>query len=152
MEIGSFTLQCEANADICQPSADSKNVTVEGIAALMFQVVDSNDPIQVGEDTQYTVEVVNQGSRQAENVQVTVNIPAGLELVACEERARTASVQGGKRLLFEQIPTLGPKAAKVYRFTLRGVASGDQRVSVDLSSRDFQDPIVKEESTRVFAE
>ena len=152
MEIGSFTLQCEANADICQPSADSKNVTVEGIAALMFQVVDSNDPIQVGEDTQYTVEVVNQGSRQAENVQVTVNIPAGLELVACEERARTARVPGGKRLLFEQIPTLGPKAAKVYRFTLRGVASGDQRVSVDLSSREFQDPIVKEESTRVFAE
>lgn len=152
MEIGSFTLQCEANADICQPSADSKNVTVEGIAALMFQVVDSNDPIQVGEDTQYTVEVVNQGSRQAENVQVAVDIPAGLELIACEERARTANVQGGKQLLFEQIPTLGPKASKVYRFTLRGVMSGDQRVSVKLSSKEFQDPIVKEESTRVFAE
>ncbi len=152
LEIGAFTLQCEANADICQPAADSKNVTVEGIAALMFQVVDSNDPIQVGEDTQYTVEVVNQGSRQAESVQVAVDVPAGLELIACEERARTANVQGGKRILFDQIPTLGPKASKVYRFTLRGVMSGDQRVSVKLSSKEFQDPIVKEESTRVFAE
>lgn len=151
-EIGTFSLTCEAAADICQSSKVQKDISVEGIAALMFQVVDSSDPIQVGEDTQYSIEVVNQGSKQAENVQVVVDVPAGLQLVSSEENLRAANTSGGKQLVFTPIPTLGPKAAKVYRFTLRGAASGDQRVAVKLSSKEFPTPIVKEESTRVFSE
>lgn len=152
VEIGAFSMNYNASAEICPAINGQKNVSVEGIAALMFQVVDSNDPIQVGEETTYTVEVMNQGSKQAENVQVAVDIPAGLQVVTCDENARTANAADGKQLLFNAIPTLGPKATKTYRFTLRGVASGDQRVAVKLSSREFQTPIVKEESTRVFTE
>lgn len=152
LEIGAFTMNYEAAADICPAANGQKSVSVEGIAALMFQVVDSNDPIQVGEDTTYTVEVMNQGSKQAENVQVVVEIPSGLQVVTCDENARTANAAGGKQMFFNPIPTLGAKATKTYRFTLRGVASGDQRVAVKLSSREFQTPIVKEESTRVFTE
>jgi len=151
-EIGTFSIQCEAAADICQGVSDSRSVSVEGIAALMFQVVDSNDPIQVGEKTTYSVEVVNQGSKQAENVQVVVDVPTGLEVVSSEENVRSTVSSNGKQLVFEVIPTLGPKAKKTYRFTLRGAASGDQRVAVKLSSREFPTPIVKEESTRVFEE
>ena len=151
-EIGTFSIQCEAAADICQGVSDSRSVSVEGIAALMFQVVDSNDPIQVGEKTTYSVEVVNQGSKQAENVQVVVDVPTGLEVVSSEENVRSTGSSNGKQLVFEVIPTLGPKAKKTYRFTLRGAASGDQRVAVKLSSREFPTPIVKEESTRVFEE
>ena len=151
-EIGTFSIQCEAAADICQGVSDSRSVSVEGIAALMFQVVDSNDPIQVGEKTTYSVEVVNQGSKHAENVQVVVDVPTGLEVVSSEENVRSTVSSNGKQLVFEVIPTLGPKAKKTYRFTLRGAASGDQRVAVKLSSREFPTPIVKEESTRVFEE
>ncbi|MDO4628777.1 MAG: NEW3 domain-containing protein, partial [Planctomycetia bacterium] len=151
-EIGTYTLSYEASADICQTVSGTKSVSVEGIAALMFQVVDSNDPIQVGEDTRYTVEVVNQGSKQAENVQIAVEIPSGLQVVASEEDVRVMNTTEGKEIVFAPVPTLGPKATKVYRFTLRGVTSGDQRVAVKLSSKEFPTPIVKEESTRVFTE
>lgn len=151
-EIGTVTMQCEATADICQGAGDSKTISVEGIAALMFQVVDSNDPIQVGEKTVYSVEVVNQGSKQAENVQVVVDVPAGLQLADGGEGCQILETSKGKRLVFEKIPFLSPKTKKIYRFTLRGASSGDQRVTVGLSSREFPTPIVKEESTRVFAE
>ncbi|MDO4570225.1 MAG: NEW3 domain-containing protein, partial [Planctomycetia bacterium] len=151
-EIGAFSLKYTASADICIPISGEKNVSVEGIAALMFQVADSNDPIQVGEETTYTVSVVNQGSKQAENVQTTVSIPAGLELVSCKEATRSSQTATGREIAFNAIPTLAPKAQKTYQFVLRGVTSGDQRVVVRLSSREFQTPIVKEESTRVFSE
>ncbi|MBQ9454933.1 MAG: DUF11 domain-containing protein [Thermoguttaceae bacterium] len=151
-EIGSFAMSYSAVADSCQTVNGTKNLTVEGIAALMFQVVDSNDPVQVGEETKYTVEVVNQGSKPAEDVQVTIDIPSGLQIVSSEETARSVSLQGGSQIVFQPISSLAPKATKVYRFTLKGITSGDQRVVVKLSSREFQTPIIKEESTRVFAE
>lgn len=151
-EIGNFAMSYSAVADTCQTVNGTKNLSVEGIAALMFQVVDSNDPVQIGEDTKYTVEVVNQGSKPAEDVQVTIDIPSGLQIVSSEETARSVSLQSGAQIVFQPISSLAPKATKVYRFTLRGVTSGDQRVVVKLSSREFQTPIIKEESTRVFAE
>ena len=151
-EIGNFAMSYSAVADTCQTVNGTKNLSVEGIAALMFQVVDSNDPVQIGEETKYTVEVVNQGSKPAEDVQVTINIPSGLQIVSSEETARSVNLQDGAQIVFQPISSLAPKATKVYRFTLRGVTSGDQRVVVKLSSREFQTPIIKEESTRVFAE
>jgi uncharacterized repeat protein (TIGR01451 family) len=151
-EIGNFAMSYSAVADSCQTVNGTKNLSVEGIAALMFQVVDSNDPVQIGEDTKYTVEVVNQGSKPAEDVQVTINVPSGLQIVSSEETARSVNLDDGAQIVFQPISSLAPKATKVYRFTLRGVTSGDQRVVLKLSSREFQTPIIKEESTRVFAE
>lgn len=151
-EIGNFAMSYSAVADSCQTVNGTKNLSVEGIAALMFQVVDSNDPVQIGEETKYTVEVVNQGSKPAEDVQVQILVPAGLQIVSSEETARSVNLQNGAQIDFQPISSLAPKATKVYRFTLKGVTSGDQRVVVKLSSREFQTPIIKEESTRVFAE
>ncbi|MDO4584713.1 MAG: hypothetical protein Q4D62_11485 [Planctomycetia bacterium] len=147
MEIGTQTLKCEAVADICTAATTEKEVRVEGIAALMFQVTDSNDPVQIGEETIYKIRVVNQGSKQAENVQVAVTIPQGLQVIASE-----GGTLHGNQLLYHPISYLAPKAEKVYTFTAKGVQSGDQRVVVKLSSREFQTPIVKEESTRVYSE
>lgn len=147
MEIGTQTLKCEAVADICTAATTEKEVRVEGIAALMFQVTDSNDPVQIGEETTYKIRVVNQGSKQAENVQVAVTIPQGLQVVASE-----GGTLQGNQLLYHPISYLAPKAEKVYTFTAKGARSGDQRVVVKLSSREFQTPIVKEESTRVYSE
>ena len=147
VEIGTQTLKCEAVADICSAAAAEKEIRVEGIAALMFQVTDSNDPVQVGEETTYKIRVVNQGSKQAENVQVVVAIPQGLQVITSE-----GGKLQGTQLIFQTIAYLAPKAEKIYTFTAKGVQSGDQRVVVKLSSQEFQTPIVKEESTRVYSE
>ena len=149
IQIGSQTMKYEAVADICTAAQGEKAVNVEGIAALLFHVTDSNDPIQVGEETTYTINVMNQGSKQAENVQVSVEIPAGLQVVSAD--AATTSTTKNE-LSFGVIPFLAPKAEKVFHLTVRGTQTGDQRLNVKISSSEFQKPIVKEESTRVYSE
>lgn len=149
-ETGQLALSYEAGADICPVQRGEKNVHVEGIAALMFQVSDTNDPVQIGEDTSYEISVVNQGSRQAENVSVVVRIPAGMHLLGCKSPTQH-SVQGNE-IHFAALEQLAPKAEVLYELKMRGSQVGDQRVSVSVSSKEFPTPIVKEESTRVYAE
>lgn len=149
-ETGTLALKYEAVADICPVKRGEKAIQVEGIAALMFQVSDSNDPVQVGEETTYEVNVMNQGSKQAEDVCVVVRVPAGMQVVECKAPAQH-TVQGNE-IHFAALPQLAPKAEMIYQLRMRGLAVGDQRISVGVSSREFVTPIVKEESTRVYAE
>lgn len=150
METGTLAMKYDAVADTCPVQRGEKAVQVEGIAALMFQVSDTNDPVQVGEETTYEVNVVNQGSKQAEDVCVVVRIPAGMQVMAC--KAPTQHTVQGNEIHFAPLSQLAPKAEMLYELRMRGLTTGDQRVSVSLSSKEFPTPIVKEESTRVYAE
>src|SRR5205823_2582983 len=53
---------------------------VEGIPALLLEVVDLEDPIEVGNELTYEVRVVNQGSCPCTNIQITASVPDGLQV------------------------------------------------------------------------
>jgi hypothetical protein len=61
------------------------------------------------------------------------------------------AVQAGA-VSFEPLASLAPKADTVYRIRARGVRPGDQRIVVEIIADDFDQPIRKEESTRVFGD
>ena len=88
--------------DFSIPSAVPRNV--EGIAALLFQVADTADPIQVGEETTYEVRVANQGSKAAANVQLIVDLPSEVTPIAAEGQVRNRSE--GNRVTFDALASL----------------------------------------------
>ena len=55
-------------------------------------------------------------------------------------------------MLFEPLAQLAPKADTVYRVQVQGVQPGDQRVAVEVNTDDIEQPIRREESTRVFGD
>jgi len=125
-------------------------VTIEGIAAVMFQVADTVDPVEVGGETTYEIRVVNQGSKASNNVRVAVLFPPEIKPVAAEGPAQYAVEPG--RVLFDALPRLAPKADTTYRVRAEGVRPGDARVQVQLMTDEMQAPVSKEESTRVYAD
>lgn len=151
VETGPQTLEVEGHASRQGLSDQAKqSIVVEGLAAIMFQVRDLEDPIEVGRETGYEIRVVNQGTKAATNVQVTVSLPAGMQLVSAEGEANHAA-QGGN-IVFEPIPQLAPKADTLLRVKAQGVQPGDQRVTVEVKTDDLDQPIRKEESTRIFGD
>ena len=88
-------------------------VVVDGIAAVLFQVSQGNNPIEVGGQTSYEIRVVNQGSKAAANVRLAVLLPPELKALAAEGPSRYAMDNG--RVLFDALPLLAPKADAVYR-------------------------------------
>lgn len=125
-------------------------VFVEGISALFFEVADTDDPIEIGGQTMYEIRVVNQGSKEATNVQLVADLPAGMQPIAAEGPTRHGIEAG--RVVFAPLPRLAPKADTTYRVRVQGVQPGDLRIKVQVVTDEIRTPITKEESTRVYAD
>lgn len=147
---GDHTLEVEGRAREGLQDRTTQQVSVEGLAAIMFEVADTADPIEVGGSTSYDIRVVNQGSKAASNVQVRVLIPRGMKVAGAT--GETRHVVEAEGVIFAPLAKLAPKADSVFRVQLEGTAPGDQRVAVEVTTEDISQPIRKEESTRVFGD
>ncbi|WP_439630942.1 hypothetical protein [Gemmata sp.] len=121
-------------------------VKAEGIAAVRFEVLDLDDPVEVGKEVVYEVRVVNQGTGACTNVQLVAGLPEGCTFTGS---SGPTQVKGqGQALIFDPIPNLGVKGEAVYKLKLRGAAPGDTRFRVQLTCDQVRTPVVKEENTR----
>ena len=126
----------------------ANTIEVEGLAAISFEVADSEDPIEVGGLTEYVVRVRNQGTKSASGVRLTATLLGELEPV--EAKGPAAHRIENLTVGFEPLAKLAPAEEAVFRIRVRGHREGDQRVQVQLTSDDHPAPITKEEITRVY--
>ena len=150
IEAGQQTLQIATKARLGLEDRTDKQVIVEGLSALMFEVIDVEGLIEIGRETTYEIRVQNQGSAAATNVQIAAIMPPGIRPVSGQGETRH-TIQG-ERVVFAPLPQLAPKSETIFRINAQGVRPGDQRVRVQITSDDTQQPITKEVSTRVYAD
>ncbi len=150
VEAGQQAIRLRGTAEKGLVAEKDQSVLVEGIAAILFQVADREDPIGVGGETTYEVRVMNQGSKAATNVQLSVLLPPELQPTAAEGPTRHAL--DGNRVVFEGLAQLAPKAETVYRVRAKALRPGDLRVNIQLKTDDMQTPVTKQESTRVYSD
>jgi uncharacterized repeat protein (TIGR01451 family) len=150
VETGPQTLQVESHAQQGLADKTQRDILVEGLSAIKFEVRSLQDPVEVGGEANYEIRVVNQGTKAAANVLVTADLPAGMKLVSAEGESQHKADQN--RLTFEPIAQLAPKADTVFRIRAQAMQAGDQRIVVEVKTDDLQQPIRREESTRVFGD
>lgn len=150
VEAGQQSIKLRGAAQRVQPVEKEQPVIVEGIAAVLFQVADTVDPIEVGGESVYEIRVTNQGSKAASNVRLSAVLPAELQPLAADGPTRYA-VQGNT-VVFEGLARLAPKAETVYHLRVKGIRPGDLRARFQLLTDDMQSPVTKEESTQVYAD
>lgn len=130
---------------------DSAQVCTEvaGIPALLLEVVDNPDPVEVGSGTTYTIRVTNQGTADATNVVIQSMLADGEELVKASG-ASAASVSGAQ-VQFAPVPTLAPAQVVEYLVEVKAVkATGDVRFRVMMNADQLSDAVREEESTRLY--
>lgn len=150
IEPGEQMLRVESVAERGLAAEQQEVVMVEGVAAILFQLGDVDDPIEVGGETTYEIRVVNQGSKAASNVQVVAIFPR--ELKPRSAKGPTRYAVEGQQVRFQPLGRLAPKDETVYQVRAQGLAPGDLRVQVQLMTDEMQSPVTKEESTRVFGD
>jgi uncharacterized repeat protein (TIGR01451 family) len=150
IEAGQHALKLRGTAEKGLAIEKEQPVTIEGLAAILFQVADTADPIEVGGETSYEVRVVNQGSKAAANVRLAVIVPPELKAVAADGPSRHAI--DSDRVVFDSFALLAPKAETVYHIRAKSLRPGDLRVRFQLLTDDMKLPVMKEESTRVYAD
>ena len=149
-EAGDHTLRVESTARGELSDSSEETVRVEGLAALFFEVVDVEDPVEVGGDTAYEIRVLNQGTKVARNIIVAALFPDDLKPLSTE--GPTQGTIQGNQVVFQPLPRLAPKADTMFTVRAQGVQPGDQRVQIQIQSDDLKTPVTKEESTRVYSD
>lgn len=121
-----------------------------GQAALLIEMVDDPDPIQLdnAEEVTYTITVTNQGTADDTGITMKVVFPAEISPISCS--GSTNGTVSGKEVTFETVPVLTPKAQVSWQIKAKGDAVGDARIKAFLNSDLLKNPVVEEESTHVY--
>ncbi len=132
----------------------------EGISALSLEVVDTKDPIPVGETTTYLIVIKNQGTATVTNLRITAIVPPEMKLT----QARGPSdpppkdklpepAADGQALPFAPLKELAPMAEARYEVVAEARRAGDARFKVELTADQLKKggPVREQESTFIFA-
>jgi len=146
----------EARAEAISPSKTGKPlearslavVQVEGVPAVAFEVINLDNPAEVGKEVTYEIRVLNQGTRPLTNVRIGASLTDGL--VVSNVTAPTRHTANGQTVALEAIPRMAVKADVVIRIKAKGTTAGDLRCKVQLSCDELKQPVCKEESTMFY--
>jgi hypothetical protein len=131
--------------------AESRLTTrVEGLSALLLEMVDTEDPVEVGGDTAYEVRVTNTGSKAETDIRLVAVVPDKMELKGIVGPARYHIE--GKTIHFDPLEKLAPRADALFRIQVRALAAGTVRFRIQLSSTNLTEAVIKEEATRIYSD
>jgi len=120
---------------------------VIGTAALAMKIVADHRELRVGEEISWEVQIRNTGTREAANVGVSCELPAGFEFIDAEGPTKHIAEHGV--LIFRSIPTID--AATDVQFVIHGrcTREGNQRLRLRVASDSVTEALIGEESASV---
>jgi len=144
------TLEDVANAKAycATQTTASVKTRVEGLAAILLEMVDANDPIEIGNVETYIVTITNQGSVPNTHVKVVCELESSMEFSSCS--GATSGTSDGKVVTFEALGSLAPKAKAVWTVKVKAVKEGDVRFKTVLTSDQLTRPVEKTEATTFY--
>ncbi len=132
----------------CADASTSTETNIMGIGALLVEVKDMEDPIEVGDNQTYMISLKNQGTAALTSLQVVCEMPNGQQFV--QGNGPTNAQNAGQKITFAQMPTLGPKQQATFRVTVKATQKGDVRFKVWVTSDQSPEPVMETESTFMY--
>jgi uncharacterized repeat protein (TIGR01451 family) len=121
-------------------------IKAEGVPALRFEVIDVEDPVEVGKEAIYEIKVVNQGTAPCTGILVAATLAEGTS--ATGANGPTQARGQGQQVTFDSLATLAVKQEATFKVKVKGGVAGDQRFRVQVSCDQIRTPVTREESTR----
>ena len=120
-----------------------------GFAAVLVEMVDSPDPLLVGESTTYTLKVTNQGTAADQDVRIVVNFPPQITPQAAA--GITAGQIQGNRVVFAPLASIEAKQVATWTIKANAAAVGDGRVAAEITTKLLNSrPVTEVEATQVY--
>lgn len=122
-------------------------IVIDGMPALSYEVKSLSDPVEVGKEALYEVQLANRGTKVSTNIHLRIQIPDEMKIIETDGPTQYRVMPGGVQ--FDRLDALGPKELVVYKIKAICSQPGDHRIRTQVSSDDME-LLVKEESTRVY--
>lgn len=149
LEGGTYCNQVSAtSAEYGLSGSDEACTEWRGYPALLIEVIDTQDPLLVGEQTTYVIQITNQGTAPDTNVKVDAYLPPQLKMISAagDSQGRIS----GKKVSFDAYPVLNAKEIIEFRVVAEAIAEGDARFNAEMISDLLRTPVPEVESTQVY--
>jgi uncharacterized repeat protein (TIGR01451 family) len=121
---------------------------IEGLSAILLEVVDTEDPIEVGAGTAYEIRITNTGSKTETDIKLVCTVPDKMQFVGAQGPVRFH--EQGRDVIFDALPKLAPRADAIFRINVKATAPGDVRFKAQITSTNLVEPVLEMESTRIY--
>lgn len=146
--LGMVTSSTRATAYCADEASASAKTDVKGIPAVLLEVVDITDPVEVGKDTTYVITATNQGSATDVNLRIKAVLEDSMSLVSSE--GATVGTATGNTVEFAPLPALTPGASATWKVTAKADKPADHRFFVEMTSDLRNRPVQETEATTLF--
>ena len=146
---GTQQLTATAAADGDLRKSAHVTTTVQAVADLVLDVIDTPGPIAVGQPVTYEIHVRNRGMKSAEGIDVVAFFSEGIEPEKVEGHGH--ELQPGM-VVFKTLPSVGAAQERVLKITARAATAGNHRLRVELHSANPQTDLSQEDSTFFYAD
>lgn len=149
-EAGDHRLNAAATAD-CGVVGEAETTTrVKGAPHVAIDVSEDDDPVEIDGETIYRIRLSNTGSTPARRVQFAAEVPREMEILETSGPA-TALIKG-QQLVFPPVAVLEPGQSTSYDVHVRCKKAGQVRFKAYFRSEDAPDPVLEEETTRIYSD
>ncbi|MCF7855089.1 MAG: DUF11 domain-containing protein [Candidatus Pacebacteria bacterium] len=146
---GTVRNTASASAVCADAVSDAASTTVVGIPAILLEVIDIEDPIEVGNVETYVITVTNQGSEVDKDIAITCTLPPHQSYVSSS--GVTTGTAAGQKVTFAPLAELEPGERAVWRVRAKAEKAGTIRFTVEMTS-DFLEPppVMETEATNQY--
>lgn len=137
-----------ARAYCAETASDTCRTTLSGIPAILLEVIDVKDPIEVGQDGTYVITVTNQGSAPDTNIRIVCTIESSMRYLS--SGGQTSGRISGNTITFAPLASLAPKAKASWRVNIKAASTGDVRFKTVMSSDQLGRTVQETEATRFY--
>ena len=145
---GTVSVSALARAVCSKDATTACSTRVLGIPAVLLEVVDIEDPIEVGKNQTYVVDVTNQGTAPATNVRLTFKLEDSQEFVS--GAGPTAVTATGRTITTSAVASIPPKGKATFRIVVKALKAGDVRFTTSLNSDQLDRSVDETESTNQY--
>ena len=145
--MGKFEAIATAKAYCATPARDTVMVAVTGIPALLLEVTDLTDPIEVGSEVVYEIVITNQGSAPATNVRIAAVLEEN-QVYASAFGGNARSV--GNAVTFDPVANIPPQGKVTLTLAVKCVKEGDTRFKISMTADQVVRPVEETESTHIY--
>jgi uncharacterized repeat protein (TIGR01451 family) len=147
---GSYRAIAKAEAICTGEVTDMVQTKLEGVAAMVVEVVDNRDPNKVGQEEVYEIRVTNQGSAPETNVIVHCELGEGQRLISTTGETDTGAKRGARKVTFNPVESLTAGQTAEWSVKVDCNTEGDIRFYVEVNSDQHTRPVRETEATRIY--
>lgn len=146
--VGTVADKITATANCADSVTASAETEIAGISGVLLEVIDVEDPVEVGSTTMYEIKVTNQGSAPATGISITCTLEDSVQYIS--SRGTTAGTIEGNVLKFAPLATLPPKVNAAWRVVVQAVKPVDALFKATMTTDQLSRPVEESEATHLY--